>query len=1067
MKHSDLKFFTNTENDSLYERFISTIKDAKTFDVLVGYFRTSGFYRLYTELEKVENIRILIGLNTDRKSFELFEESKAQSGMDFESHKNCREIYSQTLIEEMEVTEDSLEIETAARKFVEFLKSGKLQLKVHPSRNIHAKVYIMRFKEDDRDFGRVVTGSSNFSENGLIAQREFNVELKDRLDVEFALDRFEELWAEGVDICEQYIDTIHNKTWLNDSITPYHIYLKSLYEYFKEDINIDEESDFNLPDGFMNLAYQRQAVVSAKKVLDDYNGVFLSDVVGLGKTYITALLLQKMPQGRKLIICPPVLADFWRETLHQFSILGFDIESLGKLDSILERGVDRYAYVVVDEAHRFRNEVTRGYEALHKICWNKKVILVSATPLNNKLEDIKAQIKLFQPSKKSNIPNVPNLDNFFKTQQKEIDQYDKGTAEYIEAVKRTSGRVRDRVLKHIMVRRTRTEIKNIFGDDLLKQGLRFPDMADPQRIIYQFDSKTEIVFNETMELLRLFSYSRYTPLLFLKKQLSEFDQQSQRNIGGFMKGILVKRLESSFFAFKKSLERFIRSYERFLGMYEDGTVWISAKVDVFDLLDADDEKKLESLVEEDKAHKHSSSDFRPDYKEKLLFDLQILQKISNLWKDIDSDPKLDSFIQELKNNPILKDKKVIVFSESKETVDYLQSQLDKHFGGKVVSYSSQGGVFSGQSHSGEYLREIIKANYQPKHPKPRDDLRILLTTDVLAEGISLHRSHIVINYDLPWNPIRVLQRVGRVNRVGTEHDKIYVFNIFPTAQSDAHLGLESNIKGKIQAFHNTLGEDAKYLSNDEELSSHELFGDKLYRKLNDKATFDDDQEVDSELYYLKEIRDIRDNNAELFATIKTMPKKARSARLMPEGMKQHDNKLLTFFRKGRLKKFILADTTSSTELTFLEAAKILECPADTPIEKMSQDYFPLLQTNKDFLEDITGEDDIDMSGSHGSGSSNENKIIHTIKSVLGKFKGYTDDDENYLKLVKTAIENGTIPRNTTKRIKQELQKNLNPLGILQVIRNNISYDTLHMDGKKPKEKSVREVILSEYFTGRK
>lgn len=1065
--HSDLKFFTNTENDSLYQRFMSTIKDAKQFDVLVGYFRTSGFYRLYSLLEDVESIRILVGINVDRRSFELFEEAKTQRELDFESYKNCRDIYCQTLTEEMEATEDSPRIEIAARKFIEFIQSGKLQLRAHPSQNIHAKVYITRFKDDDRDFGRVVTGSSNFSENGLIAQREFNVELKDRVDVEYALERFEELWSEAVDINEQYIDTIQNKTWLNDRVTPYQIYLKLLYEYFKEDINVDEDLEFSLPDGFMDLAYQKQAVLSAKKILDSYNGVFLADVVGLGKTFITALLLQKLPPGRKLIICPPVLADYWRETLHQFYVPGFDIESLGKLDKIIERGVDRYTYIVVDEAHRFRNELTRGYETLHKICRNKKIILVSATPLNNKLEDIKTQIKLFQPAKNSTIPGVQNLDNFFKNQQKELDKCEKGTPEYLDAVKRTSERVRDKVLKHIMVRRTRSEIKNFFGEDIQKQGLRFPDMADPQRIVYQFNARTEQSFDQTIELLRDFSYARYTPLLFLKKQLSEFEQQSQRNVGGFMKGILVKRLESSFFAFKKSLSRFIRSYERFLGMYDDGTVWISNKVDVFELLDADDEERLLSLVEEEKAQKYAAGDFLPAYKEKLLLDLKILQKIEKLWANVDDDPKIESFIQELKNNPILSGSKVLVFSESRETVDYLQEVLDKHFSGKVLSYSSQGGAFAGKSHKGEYLREIIQANYQPKHSDSRDDVRILLTTDVLAEGINLHRSNIIINYDLPWNPTRILQRVGRVNRVGTQHNKIYVFNIFPTAQSDAHLGLEDNIKGKIQAFHNTLGEDAKYLSDDEELSTHELFGERLYRKLNDRQTFDDDQELDSELRYLKEIRNIRDKNADLFARIKLLPKKARAAKKLPENTAHADDRLLTFFRKGRLKKFILADATSPVELTFLEAARLFECAPDTPGEKIPPQYFDLLGANKEYLEEITGDDGIDMGGNRGGGTSNEAQILKTIKAVVGKFKGYTDDDEEYLKMVKTALENGTIPRNTSKRIKQEMTKNLNPLGVLQVLRNNISYDDLYVDTRRPKERAIREVILSEYLVGEK
>jgi superfamily II DNA/RNA helicase/HKD family nuclease len=1066
-KSSDLKFFTNTNSDSLYSRFLSTTKDAQYFDILVGYFRTSGFYRLYGELENVENIRILVGLNVDKRSYELFEESKSQMEIDFgESHRKCREIYSETLTAEMDSTEDSPEIEIAAKKFIEFIQSGKLQLKAHPSQNIHAKVYITRFNEDDRDFGRVVTGSSNFSENGLVAQREFNVELKDRVDVEYALERFEELWAEGVDLSEQYIDTIQNKTWLNDRITPYQIYLKLLYEYFKEDINVDEELEFSLPDGFMDLAYQKQAVMSAKKVLESYNGVFLSDVVGLGKTFITALLLQKLPPGRKLIICPPVLEDYWKETLHQFYVPGFEVESLGKLDKILEKGTERFTYVVIDEAHRFRNELTTGYEALHKICRNKKVILVSATPLNNKLEDIKTQIKLFQPAKNSAIPGVQNLDAFFKAQQKELDQYEKGTAEYLDAVKETSEKVRDKVLKHVMVRRTRSEIKNYFGEDIEKQGLRFPDMADPQRIVYQFDSKTEKAFNETIELLRDFSYARYTPLLFLKKQLSEFEQQSQRNVGGFMKGILVKRLESSFYAFKKSLSRFVHSYERFLGMYDEGTVWISNKVDVFELLDADNEDRLLTLVEDEKAQKYDSTDFQPAYREKLLLDLEILQEIERLWRNIDEDPKTDSFVEELKNNPILAKKKVLVFSESKETVEHLQSELDKHFSGKVLSYSSHGGVLDGASLRGEHLRDLIKANYQPKHPQPQDNVQILLTTDVLAEGINLHRSNIIINYDLPWNPTRVLQRVGRVNRVGTEHDEVYVFNIFPTAQSDAHLGLEDNIKSKIQAFHNTLGEDAKYLGDDEELTTHELFGERLYEKLNDKNTFEDGEaEADSELRYLKEIRGIRDNNADLFARIKMLPKKARTARKLPENLAYRDDRLLTFFRKGRLKKFVIADNISPLEITFLEAARLFECKPDTPAEKIPAGYFDLLQSNKNYLEEITGDDSIDLSTGRGGGSSNEAQLLKTLKAVIGKFQGYTDDDEEYLKMVKEALEHGTIPRNTSKRIKQKLKKNLNPLSILNVFRENISYDDLYQDMNMPKERSVREVILSELMVG--
>ena len=237
-RHTDTRFFTNTEHDALYDRFLSTIKHARHFDILVGYFRTSGFFRLYEALARVAKIRILIGLNADQKSLALIEGAR-QGELGFESHKRCRAIYRDTLAGEMEDAEDSFQVELAARKFIEYIQSGRLEIRAHPGRDLHAKVYITRFHEDDRDFGRVITGSSNFSENGLVAQREFNVELKDRADVEFALLRFEELWAEGVDVGEEYVATIQDRTWLNDRITPYQIYLKFLYEYFKEDINVD------------------------------------------------------------------------------------------------------------------------------------------------------------------------------------------------------------------------------------------------------------------------------------------------------------------------------------------------------------------------------------------------------------------------------------------------------------------------------------------------------------------------------------------------------------------------------------------------------------------------------------------------------------------------------------------------------------------------------------------------------------------------------------------------------------------------------------------------------------
>jgi superfamily II DNA or RNA helicase len=1061
---NDLTFFTNDPDSTLLARFKSTLKYVQYFDVLVGYFRSSGFYLLQDAFEGIDKIRILVGLNVDAETYDILETQRGQTEINFESHKQTQEVYASNLTREMEQSEDREDVECGVRKFIEYLQNGKLEIKAHPSQNIHAKVYISRFNpENSPDFGRVITGSSNFSKSGFVDQYEFNVELKNRSDVDYALTHFENLWAESVDLNQTYIDTIQRNTWLNDQITPYELYLKLLYEYFKEDINIDQDYDDYLPEGFLKLAYQKQAVIAAKKVLEAYNGVFLSDVVGLGKTYIAAMLAQQLP-GKKLVICPPVLVDYWKDTFFMFGIGGSQVESLGKLDHIIQSNPEKYQYIFVDEAHRFRNEITQGYEKLHQICWGKKVILVSATPLNNTIGDIYAQLKLFQRPKASLIPGVPNLEKFFSERTNLLKHLEKGTPEYVDAVKSISKEIRERILKFVMVRRTRSEIVRFFSEDIRTQGVTFPALDEPHKIVYQFDAHTDVVFNQTIEELQKFKYSRYMPLLHLCRPLTVFEAQSQKNVGGFMKGILVKRLESSFYAFKKTIARFVKSYENFIIMYKSGTVYISNSINVYELLDADNEEELLHLVEQEKVQKYDSSDFAPSFLDDLNCDLDLLKRVQKSWLGVSTDPKLEQFIRELKQNKHLKNQKVILFTESAETGHYLYEALQKEFPNKVLFFCSAGGEYQNASLNNAIAREIIKQNYDPSSGQPSDALQILITTDVLAEGINLHRSNTVINYDLPWNPTRVLQRVGRVNRVGTKHDLIEIFNFFPTAQSDSHLGLENNIKAKLHAFQNLLGEDAKYLTNEEEISSFELFGDYLYKKLGSKASYEGEEAQErSELEYLQIIRDIRDKNPDLFTRLKHLPKKARSGKKNPNI--ELDKTLVSFFRKGRLKKFFLANITNSKELTFLETADILRCGPEELRLNIPVTYFELLKKNKEQYEFLLSPAEAEESGG-GGGRSNEQYVLRRLKArEVRLYQGFTEDDDELIRKVIRALEDGIIPRSTSKRLKQELEKVIEPLKVLRILRKNLS-ETLLQNylSQQVVPTDRREVILSEYLT---
>jgi len=1049
-----------------------TLKDTQYFDVLVGYFCSSGFYQMYEAIEQVDKTRILVGLGVDEESYKTINEYQNQTVMDFDSHANAKKEYQKNLIKEIEKSNEvDKRLEIGIRKFIEFLQTDcqnkdadikqrgngkKLEIKAYPSRNIHAKVYISRYHEDDKEYGSVITGSSNFSLSGLVANREFNVQLKDRRDVDYALDQFENLWKDAVDISEEFVDAVKNKTWLNDSIQPYELYLKLIYEYMQEDINLEENFESFLPEGFLKLDYQEQAVRQAMKKLEEYNGVFLADVVGLGKTFIAAQLLQQL-RGKILVICPPVLKEYWEQSLMDFRVPA-KVESLGKLEHIIRKGIDRWDYIVVDEAHRFRNEATQSYADLLDICRGKKVILVTATPLNNTINDIFAQLKLFQAPKNSNIPGIINLEKFFNGLRKKLKKFEKHDPEYQEMIREVSKEIREKVLKHVMVRRTRNDVVNFFKKDIQQQGLALPEMGDPQKIIYEYEGELERIFKSTIQSLAEFRYARYIPLLYYtgNKGLTEFEKQQQRNVGGFMKGILVKRLESSFYAFKQSVQRFIKSYERFINMYNDGTVYISKKVNVYDLLDNDDFDKLEKAVEEEKAQKYESKDFRKDFLTDLQHDLEVLKQVWTLWKNVDEDPKLSTFIQELKKHERLKKKQLVVFTESKETGDYLYEHLIDQFPGQVMFYSSEGGRHTDKQLTSKHTiaRDIILDNFDPNSKTPSKDLRILIATDILAEGINLHRSNILVNYDLPWNPTRVLQRAGRVNRLGTKHSNVYIFNFFPTTHSDEHLGLELNITNKIQMFHDILGEDAKYLSDGEEVSSQQLF-DTLNNK---KAYTGEDEEGDSELKYLEMMRNLRDKDPDLFEKIKKLPKKARSGRKTTTVEK---DKLVTFFRLGKLKKFYSNQGGESEEITFFDAVNLLECKPETKRASIpSEKYFHMLDTNKVRFElDTTQGEEDKVKG----GASNVKYIEKRMKDVaFRRYKGFTDSDEEFILGVKQMIQQGLMAKKTAQKIKKELEKEDDPLQMLHILQRHIrsvAVDDIH-NGKSP---IAREVILSGYL----
>lgn len=1031
-------------------------------------------------MEPCEKVRILIGLKTENQVYNALQQAKIQQIFDFRSPAETVKDFKKVVLEQLTNAEETVEVETSIEQFVRWCSEGKVEVRAYDKHPIHAKLYIFSFDKDQIDKGRVITGSSNLSVSGLYNNLEFNVELKNSSDYDFAAEKFEELWKDSVEVSEDFVQTVKNESHLAH-FSPYQLFLKFLYEYFRTELNQPRHLDQDYqPEGFLRLQYQHDAVLTAKRIVQEYNGVFIADVVGLGKTYMAAMLAREL-DGRSLVIAPPALTDknnpgAWQNVFHDFGVRGFHVESVGKLDQILKLDLSKFHYVFIDEAHRFRNEDNETYEKLHKICKSKVrlpngdtkdkgVILVTATPFNNRPNDLLSQLKLFQSSRSSTLPNLPNLENFFRNLNTRLSAYHRinDSENYLKTMRENAREIRERILKYLMVRRTRSEISNYYGEDLGKQNLKFPEVANPQPVFYELSKRENEIFTRTIErIAKQISYARYRPLTerYYKARLDENRTAAQNNLAAFMKVLLVKRLESSFEAFHLTLDRFISVYRKFIKAYHNGYVYVSKKraAQIFDLIEAADFEAIEKIIERAEAERYGADEFNPEFIADLETDLQTLVSIDEDWKSIYRDPKWDKLKLLLQNDPIFRDSKLLLFTESKETAEYLYNRIEDELDEKVI-------CFSGSSSKKD--REEIILNFDARVRNPKDDYRILITTDTLAEGVSLHRSNVVINYDIPWNPTRMMQRVGRINRVDTKFEKVFTYNFFPSDEGEEAIGLKAAAEAKIEAFIEMLGNDARLLTENEEVKSFSLF-----EQITSKATITGEAEENenSELKYLQIIRDIQQHHKELFARIKSLPKKARASQKIENSIKASvsPDSLLTYFRLGKLDKFYLATAkdVAAQEIDFLEAARVLETDSNEK-RPVGGNFFSLLTKNQNALA-VALQDDHETEFSSGSGRDTSSKLLKTLDYFIQKklTLDFTEDEEQFFKNVIKALQDGELAKKTITKVSKAIQKINDSRAILELLKMNISVSEFAGNESSTTEKQhkTREVILSEYFS---
>jgi superfamily II DNA/RNA helicase len=924
-----------------------------SFHAVVGFFRSSGYFKLREELKDVEKIQILVGINIDN-IFRRHNRAMLMLG----NEEDAKNIYNQDFIDDIQTAHYNADVENGILQLCEDLHTGKVEMKIHAAKNLHAKFYICLPKNhSSHSDGWVIMGSSNISESGLGLTQppryELNVAMKDYDDVVFCKTEFEELWEEAVPLTANDIEKSKNQTHIGVYPTPYELYIKVLIDSFGD--QVEDDFSITLPDGVRDLKYQKDAVIQGYQMLCEHNGFFLADVVGLGKTIVATMIAKRFVEANGkntniLIVYPPALENNWKETVRQFGISKkTQFISNGSLDKIIDgknnyKDKEEFDLVIVDEAHGFRSDSSNRYDELQRICKSrrqnaglikgdqKKVMLLSATPLNNRPNDLFNQILLFQDARRCTIEGINNLQAFFAPL---IDSYNqimrtRNAQTDTKEIDVIYEEIRNKALDKITVRRTRHNIWNddFYRADLEEQKIKFPEILPPNDLTYQLSPLLSELFDNTLKALtQELHYARYRAVEFLSDEHSH-KFKNPVNIGENLAGIyrvhMVKRLESSFDAFKRSLDTFLRITEDMIKMFDEGKIIIAPELKIKDL--QANGWELDRIIEYATEKGYDKNDFVfspenfvPKNEKELLpllqSDRQTLQELKCQWDKITEDPKLDLFIEKLqtelfdeKQNPT---GKLIIFSESVDTVNYLHNNLKEKLNRKdILKVSSK----NREKDAGK-IRRNFDANL--KKEEQSDEYNIVITSDVLAEGVNLHRANVIVNYDSPWNATRLMQRIGRVNRIGSVAGEIYNYMFYPSSEGDAQIRLYKNALFKLQGFHSALGEDAQIYSKEEIVKEFQLFNPQVKDK------------VDKQLELLREVRELYSTNRSLYKKIKALPMKSRTVRNATPETKSETT--VAFISSPRKTEYYRITKEKVDKMDFLDAAEILKAKKDEPI----------------------------------------------------------------------------------------------------------------------------------------
>ncbi len=802
----------------------------------IGYFFISGFKGIQKELsnENFRKLRLLIGNTSDGKTIEQLVEGynnlervkTVQKQMELgQKHPKLEDTKKRfkSVLEAMDQTDEN---EQWMYSLADLIANKKIRVRVFTRGRLHSKAYIFDYPlnvQAQYGSGMAIVGSSNLSMAGMYHNTELNIKTRDERDHRELTEWFMDLWRKS-DVFDKDLMELMRVSWPLADITPYEIYLKTLYHLVED--RLSEEKDIKLfwKDTLPTLTdFQEVAVKTAISIIKQYNGVFVSDVVGLGKTYIGSGILKyfvDVYRYKPLIVCPKSLEDMWEEFNDKYD-MGAKILSMGMLNGKNRNLLKKYEncdIVLIDESHNFRYSNTKRYEVLQPFTSRRKTVLLTATPLNNTPNDIYNQIKLFHAKNSTIIPIAPaDLKEFFR-------MVEKGEADLSS------------ILTHLLIRRTRKQILKYYGkkDDKGKYYIQigtekyyFPERS-LKTLTYSIDEVYKGIYDlvyDFLSTLKLARYGLHDYVLPEKQNKHPYLElkSAGENLRGLVRSGLLKRFESSSYAFKRSVETFIRINTIFLGGLNKGDVLAGKEAqkaiyesDIAE--DGDFDEILQHL--EGLSEKYGIKDFDvKTLKADIQFDLKILKEIFELVKDIPgiwTDAKLRELMSKLKS-PELRDEKVLVFTEFVDTANYIYDELKGQLKRNLE-------VITGKTRD----RQKVIGRFAPRSNKYEFDedekeIDVLISTDVLSEGLNLQDCSIAINYDLHWNPVRLIQRIGRVDRIGAKAEVIKVFNFLPEKKLEKNLKLKEKLDSRIREIHSTIGEDTYILHTREMLNPDVMY----------------------------------------------------------------------------------------------------------------------------------------------------------------------------------------------------------------------------------------------------